>query len=671
MSGEWSKTKAAQQAPMRGPAHGPGAQPRFEKPKNVGKTLMRLLGTLSGNAAGLAVSLLLIGVSSLAGIYGTWYLKPVINNLTAGAGAATLARSLAVIAVIYVIGALTSYVSSRMMVGIAQSTTNKIRARLFNHLQDMPIGYFDSHTHGELMSRFTNDVENVNMALEQSLSQTVMSLISVVGTFIMMLVLSPLLTTFVVIMLAVMMYIIKIVGGKSARYFRGQQKSLGELNGFIEEMMEGQKVVKVFNHEDESVEEFMKKNETLRAASTDAQTYAGILMPIIGNLAYIHYAATAMAGAVLSINGRMDIGTIAAFLQFTRSFSHPVTQIANQVNMLLAALAGAERIFEVMDQEIETDDGKTALVLARRDEDGSLEEIAGDPFENFNAGFAASAADNAAQNEGGGGGSHAASSVLAWRTENPDGKHTLTELRGDVRFQDVRFGYIPETTVLSDITLFAKPGQKIAFVGSTGAGKTTITNLINRFYEIGQGSITYDGINIRDIRKSDLRRTLGMVLQDVHLFSGTIRDNIRYGKLTASDEEIIRAAKIANAHSFITRLPNGYDTVLSPDGINLSQGQRQLLSIARAAVADPPVLILDEATSSIDTRTEALIERGMDALMHGRTTFVIAHRLSTVRNANAIMVLEHGDIIERGDHKDLLALRGRYYQLCTGAAELS
>lgn len=666
MSTEWSRMKAVRRE--RG-LHGPGGLRHFgaEKPKDPAGTLRRLLGALSGNVAGLTLALLLIVLGSLSSIAGTWQLKPLINGLAGGANPAGLARSLAVMAAIFGLGALSSYAGSRLMVGIAQRTTHRIRAGLFNHLQDLPISYFDRHTHGELMSRFTNDVENVNMALEMSLAQTITSAIAAAGTFLVMLALSPLLTVFIVLMLVLMLWVVKQVGRRSAHHFRGQQSSLGELNGFIEEMMQGQKIVKVFNHEAQACREFVAKNEALRAAATDAQTFAGILMPIMGNLSYINYAVTAMAGGILAIHGRMDIGTIAAFLQFTRSFSQPITQIANQVNMLLAALAGAERIFEVMDQPVEIDDGDTTLVLARRDARGELRAVPGDPFAGFR--YASAAAQPKKNVPPPGGPEHGL--VLAWRSPRPDGSIDLIELRGDVRFEGVTFGYDEGTPVLRDISLYAKPGQRIAFVGSTGAGKTTITNLLNRFYEIGEGVITYDGIDIRRIRKSHLRRTLGMVLQDVHLFQGTIRDNIRYGKLDADEEEILRAAEIANAHSFITRLPDGYDTILAPDGANLSQGQRQLLSIARAAVADPPVLILDEATSSIDTRTEALIERGMNRLMRGRTTFVIAHRLSTVRHADAIMVLERGEIIERGDHQDLLALRGRYYRLCTGLAELA
>ena len=630
MSQEWEKIKALKRDHGIG---GPGQRRSYEKPKNIRKTVSRLLNDLARNRWLLFLAIFFIVVSSIGSIAGTWYLKPLINRLTTGSDMRSMIGSLVQMAVIYIFAAVTSYVSSLIMVHLAQKTTHRIRTDLFSHMQDLPLNFFDSRTHGELMSRYTNDVDNVNMALEQSLSQTISSAIAVVGTFIMMLILSPFLTIFVVIMLVIMLYIIRAVGQRSNRYFRTQQKSLGELNGLVEEMMKGQKVVKVFNYEDQAKAIFTARNEALRQTSTDAQTFAGILMPIMGNLSYAHYAITAMAGALLAIQGTMDIGTIAAYLQYTRSFSMPITQIANQFNSLLAALAGAERIFEVLDQKAETDEGKVRLIRSKKVHE---------------------------QDE----------STWFWLVPEATGDR-MVPLHGDVRFQDVIFGYTPEKEVLKKINLFAKPGQKIAFVGSTGAGKTTITNLINRFYEIQEGKITYDGIDIRDIRKDDLRRALGMVLQDVHLFQGTIRDNIRYGKLDATDEDIIKAAQIANAHSFIMKLPEGYDTILAPDGANLSQGQRQLLSIARAAVADPPVLILDEATSSIDTRTERLIEKGMDQLMHGRTTLAIAHRLSTVRLANAIMVLENGEIIERGDHDDLLDLRGKYYQLSTGITELS
>lgn len=655
-----------------GPGGGPGRH-GYRKPKNTAKTLIRMFSYLSGNTPLIVLAFTMIIFSALAGVFASYLLKPIINNLTDNlqayieSGLASsvarnkvltdLGKNVAVMAAIYFTGAFGTYLSSRIMVSVAQKTANKMRKELFDHLQDLPVSYFDRHPHGEVMSRFTNDMDNVAMALEQSLSQTVTSLISVVGTFTMMIVLSPWLTIIAVLMLIIMFNIVKVVGGKSAKYFRSQQASLGELDGYIEEMMQGQKVVKVFNHEDAANKEFVEKNNNLKNAAVNAQTFANIMMPIMGNLSYFHYALTATAGAIMIVNpmgwgvfAAMTIGDVGAFLQYTRQFSQPITQIANQFNMLLSALAGAERIFEVLDEEKEQDEGKVHLVLAEKNSDGTLKMLPENPFENFAATF-----------------DDKNNKCLAWK--NLDGN--LVELHGDVRFYNVVFSYVPDHVVLNNVSLYAKPGQKIAFVGSTGAGKTTITNLINRFYEIQEGQITYDGIDIKDICKNDLRRTMGIVLQDVHLFKGTIKENIRYGKPDATDEEIERAAKIANAHTFISKLPKGYDTMLTADGMNLSQGQRQLLSIARAAAANPPVIILDEATSSIDTRTEHLIEAGMDRLMVGRTTFVIAHRLSTVRNSNAIMVLEKGEIIERGDHDDLLEQKGRYYSLYTGKAELS
>lgn len=627
--------------PQRMGMRGPGGS--FEKPKNAGKTFTRLIRYLGSNPLKLFIAVILIILSSLAGVLATWYLKPLINGIKEGAHLTSLAGSLFNMAAIYLVSAILAYVSSLMIVRIAQATSNRIRKDLFEHMMELPVNYFDNRSHGEIMSRFTNDVDNINMALEQGLSQLITSTVTVAGVFVMMLFLSPFLTLFVILFLAVMLWVTKAVGKKSSLYFRSQQKSLGELNGIIEELIEGQKVIKVFQREQHAREDFRKKSETLRQAATQAQTFAGILMPIMGNLSYAHYAVTVMVGAILAINGRMDIGTIAAFLQYTRSFSMPITMIANQFNTLLAALAGAERIFEVIDSPAETDTGTIHLTETK----GGMHTRTDRHDGTF------------------------ASGQWAWETEAADGTSAYVPLAGDIRFNDVTFSYIPGKNVLKSVSFFAKPGQKVAFVGSTGAGKTTITNLINRFYNIDSGQIVFDGIDITRINKSDLRRTLGMVLQDVHLFCGTVRDNIRYGMLDATDEDVLRAAKLANADGFIRKLPNGYDTVLSHDGVSLSQGQRQLLSIARAAVANPPVLILDEATSSVDTHTEKLIEAGMDKLMQGRTTLVIAHRLSTVRNADAIMVLEHGEIIERGSHSDLLDLRGSYYELYTGTTELA
>ena len=509
-------------------------------------------------------------------------------------------------------------------------------------MQDLPISYFDTHTHGELMSRYTNDVDTVRNFLSMGFVQTISSLVSVVATFGMMLFLSFRLTVLMLVAIAVMLVIIKKMGGKSSRYFRAQQKALGAANGFIEETIEGQKVVKVFNHEQKSIEAFSALNDELQNAATSANTYASALMPIMGNFSHVVYAAIAAAGGVFVIGNTLSVGTVLSFLQYTRSFTQPLTNLSQQFNNILSALAGAERIFDVIDQKPETDDGYVTLVNAKYTENGELTECP--------------------EHTG----------LWAWKHKHTaDGSVTYKKLEGDVEFEHVTFSYDGKKTVLNDISLYAKPGQKIAFVGSTGAGKTTITNLLNRFYEIQDGKIRYDGINIQKIKKADLRRSLAMVLQDTHLFTGTVEDNIRYGNLDATHEQIVEAAKLANADDFITRLPQGYDTVITGDGANLSQGQRQLLAIARAAVADPPVLVLDEATSSIDTRTEHLIEQGMDKLMQGRTVFVIAHRLSTVRNADAIMVLEHGEIIERGDHDDLLRQKGKYYQLYTGQFELT
>jgi len=494
-------------------------------------------------------------------------------------------------------------------------------------MEKLPISFFDSHAHGDLMSTFTNDVDMLGQSLEQSISQFIISVVSVVGTFIMMLILSPILTLVVVAMLFVMFLSVRYVGKRSARYFRNQQAALADMNGYIEEIMSGQKVVKVFNYEERAIESFNRRNEEMRKASTKASTYGVMLMPIMGNLSYVKYALVSMFGAFLVMKSRITVGNIASFLQYTRTISRPITQFSNQLNTLFAALAGAERIFNVLDEEVEEYEGDVRLV--RDEKNGDY-----------------------------------------WKVPKENGEYDKVPLKGYITFENVNFGYVENQKVLKNINLYAKPGQKIALVGSTGAGKTTITNLINRFYEIDEGVILYDGIDIRRINKLDLRSTMSMVLQDVHLFEGTVADNIRYGRLDATDEEVEEAAKLANAHYFIKNLPNGYNTFLTADGGNLSQGERQLLSIARAAVANPTILILDEATSSVDTRTEKLIAEGMDKLMEGRTTFVIAHRLSTVRDSNAIMVLEHGEIIERGDHDDLMRQKGRYYDLNTGKIEL-
>ena len=619
------------------------------KPKNAFATLKRIFSYMHGFKAFMVLSVIGIILSSGAGIIGTNLLKPIIDNLDeafeSGIWAKTRFIQLVVsLAVVYAVGALSSLMYMRMMLKISTTTLMRIRNDLFCKMEKLPIRFFDKHTHGELMSLYTNDTDAIREMLSNSVAQFISSAITIVGVFASMLYFSWQLTILVVVMLFVIVKVIGFVGSHSGRGFIAQQKALGRVNGYIEEMIDGQKVVKVFCHEEKADEEFDRLNEELCEAATHANTFANILMPIMNNLSYLHYAVTAIAGGIMAVKGigGITIGTVVTYLQLTRSFSQPITKVSQQFNSVLTALAGAERIFAVIDEEPEADDGYVTLVNADIAADGTITE-----------------ADHR-------------TGRWAWKHQHKaDGTVTYTEVRGNVEFDDVYFGYEPEKTVLNGISLYAKPGQKIAFVGSTGAGKTTITNLINRFYDVPDGKIRYDGININKIKKDDLRRSQSIVLQDTHLFTGTVMDNIRYGKLDATDEEVYAAAKLANADSFINHLENGYDTLLTADGSNLSQGQRQLLAIARAAVADPPVLILDEATSSIDTRTEALIEKGMDSLMEGRTVFVIAHRLSTVRNSHAIMVLEHGKIIERGNHNELIAQKGKYYQLYTGMFELS
>ncbi len=593
-----------------------------KKPKNLAYTLRTLLSYMGRHKYLLLAVAVLVTISALANLLGTYMIRPVVNNLVSG-GRETLLRGVALTACIYLFGALASFGYTQTMVKAAQKVLFDIRRDLFAHLQTLPIRFFDTRRHGDVMSYFTNDVDTISDALNNSFAMVIQSFIQVVGTLTILFILNWRLTLVVVVCYVAMFLYIRFSGKRSKAYYRKQQARLGDLDGYIEEMTAGQKVVKVFNHEEENIHRFREKNEALRQAGTGAQAYAATMIPAVVSISYINYAIVAALGGYMAMKGLTDVGSLASYLVFVRQAAMPINQFTQQSNFLLAALAGAERVFEAMDQPSEVDEGR--VTLAR---------------------------------EGTG-----------WSWQKPDG--TSVPLRGDVRFQDVTFGYESEHPILKDISLFAKPGQKIAFVGSTGAGKTTITNLINRFYDVQKGQVTYDGIDVKDIRKDDLRRSLGMVLQDTHLFTGTIADNIRFGKLDATMEEIETAARIANADSFIRRLPQGYDTMVTADGANLSQGQRQLLAIARAAVADPPVLILDEATSSIDTRTEALIEKGMDQLMEGRTVFAIAHRLSTVRNANAILVLEHGRVVERGSHDDLLEQKGEYYQLYHGMFELS
>ena len=619
------------------PPHGPGGRQGhgYQRPQDLRGTVGKLLGYVA------QYKLLLLGVmaclliSSLGSVAASYLIKPLINDYILPGDFTGLFKMLAVMGGLYAVSAAASFTYARTMVRISQHTVAALRQDLFNKLQTLPISYFDTNQSGDLMSRFTNDIDTVSELINSSLASILSSSLTFVSTFVMMLVLNWQLTLITVFFLLMMGVVVAVIGGRSRTNFQTQQRSLGAVNGYIEEMIEGQKVIKVFNHEKKAVARFTELNAAYRDAATRAQSYAGSMMPAMGNLSRINYAVTCCVGGLLAIGGVFDVGSLGAYLVYVRQVSQPVAQISQQVNVILAAIAGAERIFAVMEQSPEIDEGKTVLVRVEKS-GGTLTET------------------------------ERRTGCWAWKA--PDG--TLTELRGDVRFHDVTFGYTDQKTVLHHVSLWAEPGQKIAFVGSTGAGKTTVTNLINRFYDVQSGSITYDGINVKDIRKESLRRSLGIVLQETRLFTGTVADNIRYGKPDATDEEVRAAARLANADTFIRHLPQGYDTVLTGNGESLSQGERQLLAIARAAVSDPPVLILDEATSSIDTRTEKLIERGMDSLMEGRTVFVIAHRLSTVRNAQAILVLEQGEIVERGDHHQLLAQKGRYYHLYTGQAEL-
>lgn len=629
----------------------------YKRPKNTKKTLLQMFSYLGRHKKIMAAIAVLVAVSALANIYGTYLLKPVINTYVLQKDVPGLIRMILFMGVMYAVGALACFGYNQLMVRTSQTVVKEIRADLFSHVQKLPLKYFDAHTHGELMSRFTNDVDTISEALNNSFAMLIQSFITVSGTIIMLLILDARLSLIVFFFLFLMVLYIRHNGKLSKKYFSEQQAHLGSINGFVEEMVAGQKVEKVFNHEPQDFEEFCRRNEALREASTKALTYSGMTVPTVVALSYVNYAVSACVGGLFALSGLTDLGTLASYLVYVRQSAMPMNQFTQQINFLLVALASAERIFEMMNEEPEEDEGTVTLCNVRKREDGTLEEC-----EEY-CGLFAWKVPYLFETPG----------HIPKKQELRDAQgvtYSLVPLKGDVRFHDVVFGYVPEKTILNGISLYAKPGQKIAFVGSTGAGKTTIINLINRFYEISGGTILYDGINIRDMKKDDLRRSLSMVIQDTHLFTGTISDNIRYGRLYASEEDVREAAKIANADSFIRRLPKGYDTMLEGDGANLSQGQRQLLAIARAAISRPPVLILDEATSSIDTRTEKLIEQGMDALMDGRTVFVIAHRLSTVRNSKAIMVLEKGTIIERGSHEELLEQKGRYYQLYTGQFEL-
>ena len=622
--------------PRGGHGHGGPGGHGFQRPKDMRGTFKKLMGYVGRYKGSLVLVAVCLIVSSVASVATSYMLKPLLNNYIIPGDFPGLFRMLLLMGGLFALSSLCSYAYARIMVHVAQHTVAALRQDLFDRLQELPIRYYDRHQSGDLMSRFTNDIDTVSEMLNSSFASIISNVLTFVGTVVMMIVLNPWLTLITFLFLGLMGVVVKTIGGRSRTNFQRQQAALGAMNGYIEEMIEGQKVIKVFNHEGQAVARFTDLNGGYRDAATAAQAYAGMMMPAMGNLSKINYAVTCCVGGLLAIGGVFDVGSLGAYLLYVKQVSQPVGQISQQVNTLLAAAAGAERIFAVMEEQPETDEGKTIIVRVEKNGDTLTET---------------------------------AERTGHWAWKKPDG--TLVELRGDVRFDHVTFSYDGEKTVLNDVSLFAKPGQKIAFVGSTGAGKTTITNLINRFYDVQQGTITYDGIDVKDIAKDSLRRSLGIVLQDTHLFTGTVADNIRYGKLDATDEEVRAAAKLANADAFIRHLPQGYDTVITGDGGSLSQGERQLLAIARAAVSDPPVLILDEATSSIDTRTETLIERGMDSLMEGRTVFVIAHRLSTVRNSQAILVLEQGRIIERGDHAGLLAQHGKYYQLYTGQAELS
>ena len=634
---------------VRGPG-GHGARGPAKPTKDSLKILKRLLTYVFKEYKFLfMIVAVTIIISSLANVIGTLFLRNLIDDYIVplmnktGADFGPLLKMIITMAVIYYVGVISTYIYSRIMIVVSQGSLKKIRDDMFSHMETLPIKFFDTHAHGDVMSLYTNDTDALRQMISQGIPQLLSAIITVFSIFVSMIYLSLPLAGIQVLIILLMFRVTKFIGGKSGKYFGLQQRDIGAVNGYIEEMMEGQKVVKVFCHEDEAKVNFDKLNDMLFDSANNANKYANVLMPIMGNIGYINYVLAAIVGAILAISGfgGFTIGALASFLQLTRSFSQTINQMSQQFNFVIMALAGAERIFKLLDEKKEMDEGYVTLVNAEEDENGELSEV------------------------------KKRTGIWAWKHPHEDGTTTYTKLNGEVVFDDVDFGYNDEKIILHNIKLFAKPGQKIAFVGSTGAGKTTITNLINRFYDIQDGKIRYDGININKIKKDDLRSSLGIVLQDAHLFTGTVADNIRYGKLDATDEEVKAAAKLANADQFIKHLPKGYDTILTGDGGNLSQGQRQLLTIARAAIADPPVLILDEATSSIDTRTEKIVQEGMDKLMNGRTVFVIAHRLSTIKNSDVIMVMDQGEIIERGNHDALIEEKGKYYQLYTGAFELS